>query len=234
MILKSFGCSFTFGSDLHDSQKYLLDENRPVPSQFSWPALLAKNLNGSYECFASPGAGNLKILEKVLTQSANDIGTSIFVINWSFIDRYDYIVGEYLGDHWDPIDNEFWHTIRPTSIDQVATTYYQNLHSQLCDKLKTLTYIKCVIDSLTQKNIPFIMTYLDDLIFETEWHTTPAIIDLQNYIRLYMTTFENQTFLNWSKQKGFLFSETLHPLEDAHQAAFELIKPTLCSILHKV
>jgi hypothetical protein len=223
MKLKSFGCSFIYGSDLQDSHTYLTKHNKPVPSQFTWPALLAKNTNRSYECFASPGSGNLKILEKVLTQIANNTGDSVFVVNWSFIDRYDYTADNYVGDHWDPINNEFWHTIRPTSVDRTSTTYYQNLHSQLCDKLKTLTYIKCVIDSLIQRNIPFIMTYIDNLIFETEWHTTPAISDLQSYVRSYMTTFDNKTFLEFSKEKGFPISETLHPLEDAHQSAFELI-----------
>jgi hypothetical protein len=223
MILKSFGCSFIFGTDLHDSRTHLIKHNMPVPSQFSWPALLANNLNISYECYASPGAGNFKILEKILTQSA-DTNKAVFVIGWTFIDRYDYIVKHYIKDHCDPINNEFWATIRPSDSDQLSTTYYQQLHSQLCDKLKTLTYIKCVIDTLNQKNISFIMTYVDNLIFETEWHTTDAIIDLQNYIRPYMTTFENQTFLDWSKQKEFPISETLHPLESAHQAAFELIK----------
>ena len=68
------------------------------------------------------------------------------------------------------------------------------------------------------------MTYIDDLIFETKWHTSPGILELQNYIRPYMTKFENKTFLDWTKEKGFPISETLHPLEEAHQAAFELIK----------
>ena len=48
--------------------------------------------------------------------------------------------------------------------------------------------------------------------------------ELQNYIKPYMTKFEDLTFLNWAKKKGFPISETLHPLEAAHQAAFELIK----------
>jgi hypothetical protein len=214
---------------LHDSQKYLIEENKPVPSKFTWPALLAANLNMSYECFASPGAGNFKILEKVLTQSTIDKDT-VFVISWTFIDRYDYIVKHYTKGHYDPINHEFWATLRPTDVDQSATNYYQHLHSQFCDKLKTLTYIKCVVDTLKQNNIPFIMTYLDDLIFETEWHTTPAIINLQNYIRPYMTTFEDQTFLDWSKQKRFPISETLHPLEEAHAAAAEHCLPRVIAL----
>jgi hypothetical protein len=39
-----------------------------------------------------------------------------------------------------------------------------------------------------------------------------------------MTRFQEKTFLEYSKEKGFPISETLHPLEPAHQAAFELIK----------
>jgi hypothetical protein len=39
-----------------------------------------------------------------------------------------------------------------------------------------------------------------------------------------LTQFDGKNFLEFSKQKGFLISETLHPLEAAHQAGFELIK----------
>jgi hypothetical protein len=105
-----------------------------------------------------------------------------------------------------------------------AVNYYKNLHSQFRDKLSNLCYIKLAIDALKQNNCSFIMTYMDELIFETEWHVTPAIVDLQNYIQPYMTQFNNKNFLEFSKEKGFPISETLHPLEAAHQAGFELIK----------
>lgn len=224
MTLKSFGCSFIFGSDLLDSKKFLDTQNLAIASEFTWPALLANNLNKNYECFASPGCGNFKILEKVLSQAVNS-NDSVFIIGWTYIDRYDYLVDSYVnGSHRDPINNEFWNTIGPNTIGLPAKNYYHDLHSQFCDKLKSLTYIKCAIDTLKQKSIPFIMTYMDELLFETEWHTTPAVIDIQNYIQPYMTKFDNKTFLEFSKEKGFPISETLHPLEDAHQAAFELIR----------
>jgi hypothetical protein len=87
-----------------------------------------------------------------------------------------------------------------------------------------LTYIKTAVDVLKQKNIPFVMTYIDELLFETEWHCDSTIVYLQNYIRPYMTKFQDKTFLDFSRQNGFAISRTYHPLESAHQAAFELIK----------
>jgi hypothetical protein len=209
MKLKSFGCSFIYGSDLSDTQ-------------LTWPSLLAQDINYEYQCHAWPGSGNLQILEKLLNQLATN-ESSLYVVGWTWIDRFDYN---------NPADDQ-WQTVMPIDTDFVAETYYKNLHSQYRDKLTTLIYIKNAIDSLKQKDCPFIMTYMDKLIFETEWHTSPAIIEIQNYIRPYMTQFENKTFLEFSNKKGFPISKTLHPLEEAHQAAFELMKPNLDAILHK-
>lgn len=211
MMLKSFGCSFIFGSDLLDVE---CNRYTTTGSAFTWPALLAKDLNYDYCCYARPGIGNLQILERLLNQIANN-DDSYYVINWTWIDRFDYINSQ---------DTSTWDTIVPANTNNISTMYYKHLHNQYYDKLTTLLYIKLAIDTLTQAQRPFIMTYIDELIFETKWHTSPAIIELQNYIRPYLITFDNQTFLEWTKEKGFPISETLHPLEEAHQAAFELIK----------
>jgi hypothetical protein len=225
MKLKSFGCSFIYGSDLADDGRGLLVA---TPSQLTWPALLAKNLNYTYECHARPGAGNLRTLEKVLNQSSNSEST-VFVIGWTWIDRFDYtavpteptVRSEFIGA-------EVWKTVMPIDTDVRAHNYYRDLHSQYRDTLTNLIYIKTAIDTLVQKNIPFIMTYMDELLFETQWQYTNAVKDLQDYIQPYMTKFEGSTFLDWSKQQGFPISETLHPLEAAHQAAFKLIKSYKC------
>ena len=207
MKLKSFGCSFIYGSDLPD------EKIKPgnCHSKFSWPALLAKKFNFDYECYARPGAGNLYILEQVLSQSA-DHNEDLFVIGWTWIDRFDYTDTQ-----------DTWKTILPIEKTTEAEFYYRNFHSQYKDKLTTLTYIRTAIDVLQQKRIPFIMTFMDELILETKWHTTPAIIDMQNYIRPWLTTFEDQTFLNWSKTHNFPISKTLHPLETAHSAGAKYI-----------
>lgn len=220
MVLKSFGCSFIFGSDLADDG---LGTPYAKPSQLTWPSLLAQDLGYEYQCYARPGSGNLRILEKILSIATQ--GPAFFVIGWSWIDRFDYTVDPTGKDHiYDLAAKNVWRTVMPIDTDNRANVYYRNLHSQYRDKLSTLTYIKTAIDVLQQKDISFIMTYMDELIFETEWHANSAIIYLQDYIRPHMTRFEGRTFLDWSKEKGFPISETLHPLEPAHQAAFELIK----------
>ena len=219
MMLKSFGCSFIYGTDLSDAG---VDGTSIIPSQYTWPALLAKDLQFDYKSFARPGAGNLQILEKLLTHVATDT-SSFYVIGWTWIDRFDYTTTDNLGTY-NKAGADFWNTLMPTDDSDKAMTYYKNLHSQFRDKLSNLGCIKLAIDALKQNNCPFIMTYMDELIFETEWHVTPAIRYLQEYIQPSMTQFNGKNFLEFSKEKGFAISQTLHPLEAAHQAGFELIK----------
>ena len=67
------------------------------------------------------------------------------------------------------------------------------------------------------------MTYMDELMFDQRWHCTPAVSELQRYCQPYMTRFDGKTFLDYSRDRGFAISPTLHPLEEAHAAAAELI-----------
>lgn len=205
MKIKSFGCSFIYGSDLGD-------EDYITPSQLTWPALYSKKLGHEYECHARPGIGNLQIAEKILIQSATE-DPAFFIIGWTWVDRFDYNHSTFGS----------WRTLMPSDTTDLAHTYYRDLHSQYRDKLTTLMTVKLVIDTLKQKKHSFIMTYMDELMFETAWHTSPAVTDLQNYIRPYMTTFEGQSFLEWSRKNQFPESPGWHPLESAHQAAVDYI-----------
>lgn len=214
MRLQSFGCSFIFGSDLADDGRHL---EHPTPSNLTWPALVAKQLGLEYVCHARPGAGNLQIAERVLTKMVGS-ADSLFVIGWTWIDRFDYTNSTITNDpilaRWDN-----WRTIMPMDERPLAQTYYRGLHSEYRDKLTSLMNIKLVIDTLNQRGIKFIMTYMDHLLFDAKWNHTPAVIELQNYVRPYMLDFEGQNFLEWSRQRGYPISATLHPLEPAHEAA---------------
>jgi hypothetical protein len=201
MTLKSFGCSFIYGSDLTDTNA-------------TWPALLATQLGYSYNCYARPGSGNLQIAERVLNQISNSNSSDLFVIGWTWIDRFDCYNPNHNNRLWSD-----WSTIMPVDTTDIAKIYYRDLHSEYRDKLTTLMSIRLVIDTLKQKNIPFVMTYMDNLIFDQQWHVTPAVTDLQAYIQPYMTTFDSQTFLDWSRANSYPESRAWHPLEAAHHAA---------------
>ena len=216
MKLKSFGCSFVYGTDLPDA-----GVGRVIPSNNTWPALLAQHLGYEYTCYARPGAGNLQILEYILNQASVGDPSDLFVINWSWIDRFDYYNPDLNGKLWND-----WLTIMPIDKSETAKVYYQNLHSEYRDKFTGLNYLRSAIDTLNQKNIPFVMTYIDELLFDQKWHTTPAVLDLQEYIEPHMTRFEGQTFLNWSRSNGYPESPGWHPLTEAHSAAADVIIQT--------
>ena len=220
MKLKTFGCSFIFGSELSDCGKNGSYNNG---SYLTWPFQLSKHLGYSYECHARPGAGNLQIAERVLSR-ADATDPSLFVIGWTWIDRYDC---------WDPTETDNWtegdlwnnwSTVLPSDTTEKSRVYYRDLQAEFRDKLTSLITIRTVIDTLNQKKIPFIMTYMDGLLFDHQWHVTPAVIELQNYVKPFMTTFDGMTFLEWSRKNNFPVSNAWHPLEQAHQAGFELIK----------
>jgi hypothetical protein len=213
MKLKSFGCSFVWGSEMADAD--------PYPSRCSWPALLAQHLHMPYQCMARPGGGNLLIAEQILNHvampGAGDqlMEPAFFVINWTYIDRFDYA---------NPT-NDRWDTIRPGGAwdgqEELADYYFRNLHSQYRDKLTTLMHISLCIDAMQQAGHEFVMTYMDHLLFETQWHTSPAVLRLQEYIRSHMRQFDGRNMLEYSRDRGHDFGLQAHPLETAHADLFQ-------------
>jgi hypothetical protein len=215
MRLKSFGCSFIHGTELSDQK---MVGARDMPSQSTWPACLARHLNRQYLCFSHGGSGNLQILSRILDQVATSNSSDLFVIGWTWIERFDYYVDNHGDRTVDP-----WNTILPVDQNSTAQVYYRDLHSEFRDKFVSLTSIKLAIDTLQQRSIPFIMTSLDELLFDQRWHVSPAILDLQSYIQPFITSFDEQNFLEWTKTNGYPIGPGGHPLEAAHVAAGELM-----------
>jgi len=206
MLVKSFGCSFIFGTDLPD-------QKGKKSSQLVWPAVFSQRLGHHHICYAHGGIGNLAIADGVLREISYNV-TALFIIGWTWIDRFDY--GDINKD-------SVWSTIRPGSDSNLAKTYYRELHSETRDKLTNLMTIRTVIDSLRERNFPFIMTYMDELLFDRSCNTTPSITDLQDYVEPYMTRFEGKTFLEWSRSRDYPESAGWHPLEQAHATGAELM-----------
>lgn len=210
MKLKSFGCSFIFGSELHDDG---WGGPRATPSNHTWPALWAKHLDLPYQCFARPGSGNLRIAEQVLNQIHSG-EPAFYVIGWTWIERFDYI--ERPGDNW--------RTITAWDQDSVAQNYYRSMHSQYRDKLQSLSSVSLVVEQLRKHQCKFYMTHMDDLMWETKFHCSSAMQLLQQQLQPLMYNFEGQNFLEWSRIKGFAIgTRGRHPLEDAHRAACKYV-----------
>lgn len=222
MNVYSFGCSLIFGTDLADDGR---DGAYATASNLTWPALIAQQLASPYKCLARGGAGNLHILDYLLNRIAVTNEPSLFIVGWSWIDRFDYNYD--CNEH----GRYVWKSLMPIDENNIARTYYQHLHSEYRDKLVTLQCMRTAIDALKEKGFPFIMTYQDDLVFDTKWNTSPGVLSLQEYVRPHMHTFEGETFINWSRKRGFEISATLHPLEAAHEAAAELMLPRAQSLV---
>lgn len=211
MKLKSFGCSFIYGSELADRSH-------------TWPAIIADRLGLKHENHGIEGAGNLRILESILTHAEQD---DVCIINWTWIDRFDFVT----------VHDEQWCTIVPSDKNSRAIFYYRNLHSQYRDMLTNLVYIKTALDHLKCIGSRYLVTYMDDLLFETvrdDWHDSRAVAHLQLCLRPHMTMFQDKTFLQWSRANHYEESASWHPLDDAHSAAAGLMQPVIESILHTV
>jgi hypothetical protein len=221
MQVKSFGCSYIFGSELPDEIRKIDETNRRsyfAGSQLTWPCLVAKNYGYPYNTYARPGSGNLQILERLLSNLSGSINNDILcIIGWTWIDRFDYCIEK---SQWPGMP---WSTLMPIDDNEVAKIYYRDLHSEIRDKFVNLLYIKQAIDALKSKSIPFIMTYMDHLLFDDKWNTTPAIVEMQTYIKPYMTQFDELNFQQWTKKNKFPISTIGHPLEQAHYAASKYI-----------
>ena len=193
--LVACGDSFFYGSDLSDPA-------------LVWPSLVAQQLKLEYHCRARPGVGNAQILQQILSAQAEFGQRAVYLINWTWIDRFDYV----------NIQDDTWHTTRPVLDDpERDAVYYRYFHSELADKFQNLVYI-CTANNIL-RNHDSIMTYMDYLILDQRWHAPDYVQILQQQAQSCLVNFDGQNFLDWSRSQQFAVSEHWHPLESAHQAA---------------
>lgn len=207
MHLKSFGCSFVYGSELQDHGQKLPFS---LPSDFCYANHLANLLGYEHINYSQPGIGNMDILRRIISQVSTQ--PCLFLINWTWIDRFDYCD-----------QNDKWCSILPADDDVSATLYYKHLHSQYQDKFRSLLAISSAIDILKHSGQKFIMTYTDNLLFEHHYHTDKTIKFLQQKIRPWVSDIDGMSFYNWCKKQKFKISDNGHPLDEAHVAISKYI-----------
>ena len=225
MILGAFGDSFLFGSDLSDICNYQTFEHF-YPSKLTYPSLLSDSLSMDYYCTARPAQSNKVIADDLIRAIAYHKNSMIYIINWTWIDRHEYIADNNYADV--PV----WHQIHPTSDSAQSTFFYKHFYSDLDAKFTNLMYIFSALNLLLENNCKFIMTYMDHLVLDKEYHCPVSIDYLQNKIAPYLFTFNGMNFLDWSRKHNYAISENRHPLEQAHQSAADYLLPTVNHLLH--
>lgn len=206
MVLKCFGCSFVFGSELPDLT-------------LAWPSLIAKELDLEYQCLAYPGKGNLFIADRILNFTKPD---DFVVVHWTYIDRFDYAENHGLT-------NLDWKSTLPNNIEDQF--YYKKYQCDYVDKLRTLITIKYTIDYLKTSGIRFFMSYHDALLFDQKFHTSLAIQTLQEQIKPYLFDFTSQNFVEWARSRGHQVSEQGHLLTSGHRAVADYLLPQINTII---
>jgi hypothetical protein len=217
--IRSFGDSFIFGCDLNDcNDSDLWKEWGKNYSQLTWPALISKQLELTYHSSAMGGVGNQFIAEHVIASSElADAQNMLFVINWTWIDRFDYFRNN---------DFSLQQHIRPGDDSEISKFYYKNLHSDINDKFRNLCWIATAHQCLKDRGIKFISTIMDKLLLEAPAEDLPHIPSLQNKISKDISWFQNnQTFLEWSRANNYPESQGWHPLEQAHEEAAKYWQP---------
>ena len=216
----SFGDSFIYGSDL-------LDCDEQQYSKSTWPALCAKELGLDYECYAQGARGNQFISLEVIAQQCTN---ALVIINWSWIDRFDYFSMESISDSDTTSDPNLpvpmTQTVLPGIDNKLSEFYYKNFHTEFGDIFRNLSTIYATHSYLKQKNIPFISSIMDTLLTDNPWNQAIVIPNMQDLIRKDISWFPgNQTFLEWSRANEYAESNGWHPLEEAHQEAAKIWLP---------
>jgi hypothetical protein len=217
--IKAFGCSFIWGTDLSDAEY-------PHGSGMTWPALMARHRNLEYKNCAIGGIGNTQIAAMIATELGEDDNPdSIYVIQWTWADRFDYVDTD-----------QMWQTLRPSLEMPHADYYYRHLQSEFLDRFTSLQSMAATVSLLNQLNQKFIMTALDtslsDSVDPAYFH--PSILDSYwKMVQPHLHWFQGLDFLSWSRKHGFSESALCHPLESAHQSATELMLPVIDAILHR-
>jgi hypothetical protein len=205
--LVACGDSFLYGSDLKSPNH-------------TWTAVLAEKMNLEYICLARPGVGNAQILQQILQAQAQFGHDAVYVINWTWIDRFDYV----------DITHDTWHTTRPVFDDPKRDSfYYRYFHSELADKFYNLVYVDTAQNTLLQHQ--YLMTYMDYLLLDQRWHSPDYVQCLQTRVRSNLQNFHSMNFLDWSRQQGHAVSPQWHPLEAAHNAASEFWTPVVRELI---
>ena len=206
----AIGDSFLAGSELKNPNT-------------TWPGLFAKHHDIEYQCLAQPGHTSQFVLRTLFDALHTETESCFFVIHWPSAMRFEYV----------DRDCDTWVQINPNAVlngNQYSTSvqkiYYQHVNSLLGDKWNNLLLVYSAVQALSQTPHCYSMTTVDDFLFDTKFHNPSYIEFLQQHCQNNLHWFDGMTFLQWVEHHSFVRGPGGHPLEQAHQRAFEYFEPT--------
>lgn len=194
----------------------------------TWPALFATAQGIPYRCLALPGHSIQYVLRTLYECLHREDKPCFFVLHWPSALRFEYV-----NKH-----NDTWVQINPNAIlngtaesEQVQRAFYQYANSLLGDKWQALSSIFAAKMALDQTDHVYTMSIVDDFLFDTSFHNPDYVTFLQQKCQDSIVDFDGMPFQRWADSRGFAKGRYGHPLEQAHQAAFEYLKPLYQSLL---
>jgi len=211
----AIGDSFLAGSELHNPK-------------LTWPALFADRYQLEYVCLAKGGHTIQFVIRTLFETLHKESQDCLFVIHWPNALRMEYVDRQH----------DTWIQINPNAVlfgneysSEIQTMYYKHMNSLLGDKWHSLLMISSALQILQQTNHRYVMTAVDDFLFSTDFHNPPYVEFLQHKCQEHVHWFDGMTFLKWTETNKFAVGRGGHPLEQAHQSAFEYFEPVYKKLL---
>lgn len=266
MTIVAAGDSFVYGSELADCTSH-------TPSKSTFFAKLVPD--DLYYCVAVPGLGNDGIARQVILACENALtDVSAVLVSWTFPGRYEfrfnYNTGE-RGGNWHTItpwttvtdltevvdqashrdDIAYVHKLAATRAKQTGVAdfcdmFYRHVGSseywEIYTSLKEIVLLQLYLNS---KNIPYMFTCADNVLFENQAVESKDIVISSLYNQLDFSkwfmfpegtavgdTTTPRGFYQWAIENKYPVGVT-HPLEQAHNDAAELIQEKFNELVKK-
>jgi len=117
--LFAFGCSMTRGDALDDIWDFELKQTDPDagPSKYSWPQILANNMNLDCVNLGESGASNKQIWYRLVTTHMTEV--DIAFVQWTSVNR------------WCVLNDDKIQQINSFRTSKQSLAYYGNLHTDI-------------------------------------------------------------------------------------------------------
>jgi hypothetical protein len=241
------GDSYIYGQELADCEWGVQHSTN------TFSALLAKTFDLDYKCTAIPGYSNTAIARSVLNQCLTIKTDRVVLVTWTYTNRFELSTDFPIIQQLEHRSN-VWYGISPTNLERNRkdhpefigvvdgflkwtglTDYYQYYTT-----LKEILYLQ---NFLKVHNIPYMFTSADTAIcfqnakeilkHDDNVHTLRNMLDEIDWNHWYLfphngvdwlSTSSPNGFRNWALENKFEHGEGKHPLEQAHQAAHDVLQ----------